>query len=1176
MSSWKKSSICKFLAKVLVFFMVIQGLPLWDLSQAYTVEITFKFQPQRVQRLLDFLSFLGPASAEAAPPKVICVPHYPGDLLVPHETWSGEPTTVKGVARDEDANLVGGTYYWDFGDGTQSGPQTISNPDNLAATHTYVAGPGSLFIARLHVTDLAGETSSDEYRILVKEKTLDVEINKAIDDGLWWLYKQKEATGSYYRWNNVRYGNHYANSTASAVQAFEINGHLETGDPDEDPYVEIVRGGLDYLLTTLRTYNLSLQDGEDPDSNGNGIGLAVNSNRAIYETGAVMDAFVASGTPDAIARAGGANVVGRRYQDIVQDMVDAYAWGQDDAGADRGGWRYNWNSDADNSASQWAAIGMIAAERYFGCTVPQWVKDRNDSWLNNSYNAAGYFGYTGRSANRWGYATGPSGMVQMSFGDKEVTDPRWEACDQYLANNWDHFVGWNSSTQSFTRPDCRYYAYYPFAKAMRLALPQEVTHLSNGLDWYGDETRGLARVLVDTQRSEGSWPYDGWPYVGERTAAAWNVIILTRTLFEKPPVAVISAEPNPGAVGQAIQLDGTHSYHVDPAKEIVQYQWDFDASDGVDFEHPDATGLYASSTYGALGDYTVSLKVIDNSTPERFDTTSLIIHITIPPHPPTAVMTGPYLAAVGEQIQVDGSGSYDIDESEGDSITAWDWESDFVAPYNFAEASGATPLLPAFSTPGYYDIALRVTDNTAVVFPDSGHPNLTDVAYGEVTVYRVGVTDLAARPKATKCQLTWTHIGVDTYEVLRSETGPNEGYELIGTTGSTYSTYLDYNVELYKDYWYRIRCEVDQQRSLSAPVHVNSQGRIRNRPPVITSTPVTEAQEAALYQYDVEASDPEGQALTYLLDQAPAGMSIDAATGLISWTPTFSQVGLSEVTVRVQDARGGSATQFFQVVVSPRPNTAPVAVPGGPYSALVDESMSFDGSGCYDPEGDAIVEYHWVFGDGTDAYGEVVTHTYTAEGSYTVTLYVTDSRGATGSAETSCQVGLPNRAPLADAGGPYAGEINVAITFDGSQSYDADGDTLTYIWNFDDNTPPATGMQVTHTYAAEGTYEVSLTVEDGRGGTDTASVEVVVLPPNQPPVVSFSVTEMGINVGDQFTFDGSATTDPNGDPLVSFEWDFGDGSTTTGIIVTHVFQAPGDFTVALTVRDNRQGEGTAT
>jgi hypothetical protein len=1131
--------------------------------------------------------------------QVICVPQVPSDLLVPHDTWSGEPTILKGIARD-DGGLAGGTYYWDFGDGEQSDPQPIIDPNNLAVTHTYDADPATLLIARLYVnyidfsfsfhdhfnvdtlneydvidqctgssnwfisdgqlrqnsnincgtgiqylgtmlikrdisyddskvvlqvsgsdddavgiilryqdennyyrasvdqqrryariakcengiitslaqnlsysftystsprlgfsaignqlrfdvdgvevlsatdstftegrfgiycwayngfrsdylaagSELSGGASSDEYRILIKEKTLDVEINKAIDDGLWWLYTQKQSTGtSQYRWRNRDsglYGGYYANPTASAVQAYEINGHLETGDPDENPYVDAVRGGMDYLLTTLTTYNMSLQGGEDPDSNGNGIGLSVNNNRPIYETGAVMDAFVASGTPDAIARVGGANVLGRRYQDIVQDMVDMYSWGQADSGNAYGGWQYSWNRYSDNSAAQWGAIGMVAAERHFGCTVPQWVKDRNDSWLNNSYNGTG-FGYTGRGC---GWATTPSGMVQLAFDGKDVNDSRWQTAEAWLANNWTNNSNWFIDLGR----DNRYYSYYAFAKAMRLALPEEVTHLSaTGLDWYGDDTVGLAKVLVDRQNANGSWPYDGWPYVGTRTAAAWNVIILTRTLFEKPPVAIIHAEPNPGAVGQEIEFDASDSYHVDPAKEIVEYLWDFDASDGVDFEHPDATGVTATHAYGDLQDYTASLKVIDNSTPERFDISTLTIHITIPPHPPTAVIGGPYIATVGEAVQVDGSGSYDIDENQGDSIVSWEWEADFVAPYEFNEAAGQIAALPAYTASGRRDIALRVTDNTAITFPTAGTPDLTDVAYGEVIIYKAGVTDLYARPKATKCQLVWTHIDAPLYEVLRSESGPNQGFELIGTTDSTYSTYLDYNVVMYKDYWYRIRSEIGGETMLSGPVHIYSIGRIRNRPPVITNEPILNAQEQLSYAYDVQADDPEGTTLTYLLDMAPTGMVINAATGLISWTPTRDQVGLNDVMVRVNDARRASATQFFQIVVSPRPNTAPTPDPNGPYSGLVSEALTFSGS-AVDPEGDPIVEYRWIFGDGTEDYGQTVTHAYTAEGSYVVTLYAADDRGATGHAETRCQTGLANRPPIADAGGPY-------------------------------------------------------------------------------------------------------------------------------------------------------------
>ena len=75
--------------------------------------------------------------------------------------------------------------------------------------------------------------------------------------------------------------------------------------------------------------------------------------------------------------------------------------------------------------------------------------------------------------------------------------------------------------------------------------------------------------------------------------------------------------------------------------------------------------------------------------------------------------------------------------------------------------------------------------------------------------------------------MVWTHIGAAAYDVLRSATGPNQGFEVIATTDSTYSTYLDYNIQMYTDYWYRVRTEIDGQTRLSPPVHVYSAGRSR-------------------------------------------------------------------------------------------------------------------------------------------------------------------------------------------------------------------------------------------------------------------------------------------------------------------------------------------------------------
>ena len=60
-----------------------------------------------------------------------------------------------------------------------------------------------------------------------------------------------------------------------------------------------------------------------------------------------------------------------------------YSWGQYDDATVGGGWRYSWNSHPDNSACQWGAIGMIPAENLFGKPAPQWVKERNEVWLDH-------------------------------------------------------------------------------------------------------------------------------------------------------------------------------------------------------------------------------------------------------------------------------------------------------------------------------------------------------------------------------------------------------------------------------------------------------------------------------------------------------------------------------------------------------------------------------------------------------------------------------------------------------------------------------------------------------------------------------------------------------------------------------------------------------------------------
>jgi len=99
-----------------------------------------------------------------------------------------------------------------------------------------------------------------------------------------------------------------------------------------------------------------------------------------------------------------------------------------------------------------------------------------------------------------------------------------------------------------------------------------------------------------------------------------------------------------------------------------------------------------------------------------------------------------------------------------------------------------------------------------------------------------------------------------------------------------------------------------------------------NSAPVIESTPITNAKEGAAYTYDVEATDPNEDTLTYSLTAGPTGMTINSTTGVISWTPTESQIGENEVEIEVSD-QYRSTTQSFTITVSETLLTSIVVLP---------------------------------------------------------------------------------------------------------------------------------------------------------------------------------------------------------------------------------------------------------
>ena len=254
-------------------------------------------------------------------------------------------------------------------------------------------------------------------------------------------------------------------------------------------------------------------------------------------------------------------------------------------------------------------------------------------------------------------------------------------------------------------------------------------------------------------------------------------------------------------------------------------------------------------------------------------------------------------------------------------------------------------------------------------------------------------------------------------------------------------------------------------------------------------------------------------------------------------------------------------------------NQPPVADPNGPYSGTVNLPLSFDGTGSSDPDG-TIASYSWDFGDGSTGTGPTPTHTYLADGTVTVSLTVTDDAGATGSAATTATIGLGNQPPVADPNGPYTGTVGVAVVFDGIGSSDPDGTLASYSWDFGDGST-GSGATPGHTYAAPGMYNVTLTITDDAGATDSAATTADIRQPaNQPPLADPNGPYSG-TAGMPVAFDGSASSDPDG-TVVSYSWDFGDGSTGSGATPTHTYAADGNYTVTLTVTDDAGDSASAT
>jgi PKD repeat protein len=260
---------------------------------------------------------------------------------------------------------------------------------------------------------------------------------------------------------------------------------------------------------------------------------------------------------------------------------------------------------------------------------------------------------------------------------------------------------------------------------------------------------------------------------------------------------------------------------------------------------------------------------------------------------------------------------------------------------------------------------------------------------------------------------------------------------------------------------------------------------------------------------------------------------------------TYNAAGTYTVTLTVSNAAGNNTvTQTNYIAV----NTTPTA---GFTKTVNGLSVNFTNTSSN------ATSYSWNFGDGNTSTATNPSHTYAADGTYTVTLSATNPCGTVTSTQTVVIVTPPTAGFSANN---TSGCAPLTVNFSNQSSANA----TSFNWSFPGGSPSSsTAPNPTVTYNAPGTYNVTLIVSNAAGADTITQTNYVTA--NGAPTAGFTVTT---NV-----FVANFTNTTTG--ATSYSWNFGDGNTSTQTNPTHTYAEDGTYTVTLTAT-NACGSNTYT
>jgi len=310
----------------------------------------------------------------------------------------------------------------------------------------------------------------------------------------------------------------------------------------------------------------------------------------------------------------------------------------------------------------------------------------------------------------------------------------------------------------------------------------------------------------------------------------------------------------------------------------------------------------------------------------------------------------------------------------------------------------------------------------------------------------------------------------------------------------------------------------------------------QSQPQVVYTGFTEETISTKVYRYQVETVDPDGDAVTLSLLKAPAGMSLDQNTGLLSWVATVDEVGVHEVSIQVTDTSGATDIQNFSILVSdevPVISTEPVV------TAHVDQRYIYDVH-AYDPNPDDVLSFSLVqnpVGMSIDAVSGLISWQpgIADIGIHPVTVRVTDASGLFSEQTFNLDTQLlpDNTAPVFTTTPGLTAQVGVPYVYI-PQAYDADGDTFTIsMLTIPYGMERVSAQQITWIPTAEQVtqHSVIIDVNDGKGGITTQEfvIDVIGATANAAPSITSTPGQL-VQLNTQYEYQVIAT-DPEADVL---------------------------------------------